>query len=476
MKTALFNRRSHRRGMTYMTVVVTMVVVGVMTAAYLKLVAVQNSFSARSQNWNRGIAVVEAGIEEAMAHLNKNGSPDSGGTVNLAALASDGGWTGDSVNGWYKWGYMDGDWYLVEIGAWDGTTTQFPLVRAASYVRHGQAYASLNPRNGGPMMAAINFPIVGTGSTYTRRLIYCGLTNNPTFTKALVAKHGIDLNGNNVYTDSYDSTNPTFSTNGRWDSSKRRDNGDVASNDTVTNTINVGNANVWGRIATGPSGTISIGPNGKVGNAAWQASSSKGIQPGYSTDDMNVEFPDVVVPSTAWGAMPAGGNFGGTSYNYIFNASGDYQMPVGSGNVSGKILINAPNVRILVQSGWKFSGTDTLVIGTNASVKIYLDCTSADMTGNGIVNSTGTPNQCQVFGTTKLTSLTVGGNGESTAVVYAPYADVTLNGGGNNDQDWSGSLMANSFRFVGHYTVHYDEALGRMGLWRGFTITSWNER
>ena len=31
-------------------------------------------------------------------------------------------------------------------------------------------------------------------------------------------------------------------------------------------------------------------------------------------------------------------------------------------------------------------------------------------------------------------------------------------------------------QFTGHYMVHYDEALGNGELWRGFTITSWNEQ
>jgi hypothetical protein len=51
-----------------------------------------------------------------------------------------------------------------------------------------------------------------------------------------------------------------------------------------------------------------------------------------------------------------------------------------------------------------------------------------------------------------------------------------LHGGGNSDQDFSGAIVAKTFKFTGHYNIHYDEALGRNGLWRGFTITSWNER
>jgi hypothetical protein len=213
-----------------------------------------------------------------------------------------------------------------------------------------------------------------------------------------------------------------------------------------------------------------------VGDAAYQNNSliTSGIKTGFASDDMNVEFPDVVMPTTTWSAMPSGGTVDGVTYNYIFNLSGDYINS--SGDINGKILVTAPNVRLRVDTGWNFTGNDVMNIGTNANIKVYLNCASARIDGNGIVNSNGTPDQCYIFGTPRLTSLSLGGNGETTAEVYAPSADVTLNGGGSGDQDLSGAIIANSFRFNGHYSVHYDEALGRIGLWRGFTIISWNEK
>ena len=467
MKTCLSARRS-RRGSTYLTVVVAMAVIGIVLAAYLTMVGTQNSFSARSQTWNRSVAVLEAGLEEAMAHLNKNGSPDSGGSVNLANLSLDGWDNSGSLNGpWTKQGWIDGDFYYVSIASWSGTTAKFPTISSTGFVRQLPAYAW--HRSGGPLLAAISLPSLEAGR-FSTRAVQCRVTNSPTFSRALVAKHGIDMNGNNVLTDSYDSRNPLYSTGGRWDASKRRDHGDVASNDTLTNVINVGNANIWGRVATGPGGTVSLGPNGAVGGAGWQASRT-GIQPGYSTDDMNVEFPDVIMPPSSVGWTPP--TTGRNGYQYEFNVSGDYRV---SGTISGKILISAPNVRLRVDGGWSFNGQDVMNITSNASVKIYLNCPSADFTGQGVLSPGGTPDQCYIFGTSVLTSIDIGGNGECTAVIYAPYANVTLHGGGTSVQDFSGAIVANTFRFTGHYNVHYDEALGRSGLWRGFTIISWDER
>jgi type II secretory pathway component PulK len=70
MKTQMFRTRWNR-GSAYLTVFVVMILFGTMLAAYLKLVGSQNQQTMRSQTWNRSVAVLEAGIEEALAHLNK---------------------------------------------------------------------------------------------------------------------------------------------------------------------------------------------------------------------------------------------------------------------------------------------------------------------------------------------------------------------------------------------------------------------
>lgn len=463
MKT-LLSPRARLRGMTYATVIVSMIVIGTLLAAYLKLVSVQNQMVARSQTWNRSVPILESGIEEAIAHLNKNGSPDSEGTVDLARLGTDGWDNNGSANGpWYKFGWLAGDFYFVSISSWNGSTAYMPSINSTGWVRQMPAFALRGSR--GPFLAQGEVNYTG----FSRRMVLCATTNNPIFNKALVAKNGIDMNGNNVAVDSYDSSKTNFSTLGRWDRDKRRDRGDVASNDTLTNTINVGNANIWGRVATGPNGTVAVGPNGKVGDTAWQNSSSSGIKPGWSTDDMNVEFPDVILPAGSAGWLPP---IGGP--NYVLD-SGDYMLP--SGLLSGKITIKSnATVRLRIDGGVRFNGQDGLVIQPNANLKMYLNCASATFTGQGILNGTGTPKQCQIYGTTALKDLDIGGNGELTCVVYAPYAAVTMHGGGSSDQDFSGAVIAQSFKFTGHYMVHYDEALGSSELWRGFTITTWNEK
>ena len=123
------------------------------------------------------------------------------------------------------------------------------------------------------------------------------------FFKAMVAKGQIDFNGNNIRTDSFDSSDPTFSRAGQYDKNRAKDNGDVATNSGLTNSLNVGNANVFGHVATGPHGTVAIGSQGAVGDKDWQTGHT-GIKPGWSSDDMNVSLPDVTIPYTSGFAAP----------------------------------------------------------------------------------------------------------------------------------------------------------------------------
>src|SRR5258705_2506142 len=64
--------RNHdlREGGTLVTVLMVSLVVGMMLVAYLGMLSYQHRFSQRSQVWNNCIPMCEAGVEEALAHMN----------------------------------------------------------------------------------------------------------------------------------------------------------------------------------------------------------------------------------------------------------------------------------------------------------------------------------------------------------------------------------------------------------------------
>jgi hypothetical protein len=62
-------------------------------------------------------------------------------------------------------------------------------------------------------------------------------------------------------------------------------------------------------------------------------------------------------------------------------------------------------------------------------------------------------------------------------VLVASNANLTLNGGGNSNQDFSGSLMVNAATLNGHFSFHWDEALARMESPNDarYLVKTWNE-
>src|SRR5437773_8236157 len=70
----ILGNKFSQAGSTLLLTVVATGIIGLMLAAYLSLVKVQNISGFRSQAWNATIPVIEAGIEDALCHLNAHGS------------------------------------------------------------------------------------------------------------------------------------------------------------------------------------------------------------------------------------------------------------------------------------------------------------------------------------------------------------------------------------------------------------------
>jgi hypothetical protein len=297
------------------------------------------------------------------------------------------------------------------------------------------------------------------------------------FARGMLAKGQIDLNGNNIATDSFDSTDPAYSTGGQYDPAKIKDSGDVATNSGLVNSLNAGNADIHGHVATGPGGSISVGANGSVGSTAWINAGNTGIQPGWSRNDMNVSFPEVQAPFAGGSFTPAGGNQGGTNYTYLLTG-GNYLTSSLSMSGQNKMLVTVSSV-LWVTSSFSMAGQSQITLAPGVTLKLYVGDTtgsgaSASLAGNGIVNP-GNAMNFQYYGMPSNTSLSYSGNGAFTGAIYAPDANFSLGGGGNNTYDFVGASVTSTVTMNGHFHFHYDENLARIGPSRGYIITSWNE-
>ena len=587
---------------------------------YLSLVEQQNTLSVRSQAWNIAIAVTEAGVEDGLQTLNASRALGADGTP------SDLGWYFD---GTYYWttntdAELGGNSYVVSIR---NPRSIIPEINSRAFVAM-------------PLLAqtesAVFFAAVGVSPAVkaVSRAVRVTCSQNPTtlFTASMVSKHTIDLNGNGVSADSYDSSDLSKSTNGRYDASKYTgDRGDVATIDSLV--VGVQNANIYGKLHTGPTGGYSMGPQGGVGTHAWQTANGGGLQPGYFLQDANFTFPDTTLPSTTGYLTPQPGDIAVTTYPITSNSTttatlpiptpwgpittnilsyntvatypspvpwglatnttwannsstqpnpvpagtvtntightsswlpspipagivtntygdwsksypsaGTYVPPVTqianwyyfevisgyswnthtynyptytytypatfsytyclyqtntlvvtnhydnvllannnyvSSALNGNTIVRGPNVTLVLPNG--LSGAENLLFdyvnNINPGLTIYAGGTSASISGNQYINPCGFAGSLLVYCAPTVTSFTLNGNGQFTGVLVAPNADLKMNGGGNSDQDFCGSLMVNSVSLNGHFKFHWDESLGRMITANGarYLVKSWDE-
>jgi hypothetical protein len=323
--------KGKRLASSLLVALVTCSILSVSIFGYLSMSEQQHYLSARSQAWNMAIAVVEAGIEEGLEQMN----------TNPTSLASDG-WTyANSVYSRTRT-LPDGNSYTVKI---DMTLTPPAITSQATVspptlAQKGSSF---------PFLAAqgINFT-----PQVVNRAVRVRASKNSMFTKAMVAKLTIDMNGNNIMTDSFDSSDPAYSNGGLYPAgitSKLKDNGDVASNDTIINSVNAGNANIYGHVSTGPGGTVSVGSNGAIGPHAWQAAGNLGIAPNWVTADSNFTFPDTGLAYNSGLSVPGPGDVTTVTFPVTTNTvtSSTYPIPMPMGGITSSNFAGNVTVTVL---------------------------------------------------------------------------------------------------------------------------------
>ena len=227
-------------GSTLLVTVVIAGVIGLALVSYLSLAFSHSHYAARSEAWNAALPVAEAGLEEAIAHLMANGT-------NLSAD----GWTVSTNECSKQRAFGDGFYLVTMSGTNPVTVTSVGSVRA-------------------PLQ----------DNLYISRTVQVTAQQNIPLSGALIVRDYINLNGNNVLTDSFDSTNPLKSVSGQYVPAVAGAKGDVIamggminspsnsftiviSNVTYTffyavTNIAAGNGNVWGHVHTGPLGGLSL--------------------------------------------------------------------------------------------------------------------------------------------------------------------------------------------------------------------------
>ncbi len=428
-----------KRGSVLVAVMVVSAILSIAAGGYLTYLNHEYYLNYRSLHWTQALHLCESGIEDGIQEINFK-------YLKGAGFASGDGWQpiGGAVAPLISFGGGD--------TGFSKTVTGFTDTSGA--VVGDYTIQVINPSSENPVFVAkatvTNHPY---GKPVSRMAKVIGY-ERALFSYAVFSDGQID----GVNADSYDSSNPLYSTDGQYDPDKKRDRGDVGTNSTVTDTIDVGIA-IYGTASVGPGGTVSggiVGPFGTPNNT---------VATGYFRDDTRVDIPPPSLPSNFSPSVSYGNLNSGTV------SSGDYTAT----SLGGGVVFEG-NVRIHVKGNIGVSGNKEIKVTPGSKVEIYVDG-DMDIGGNGFVNP-GNPTTLQLYGMATSKSINLHGNGAFSGAIYAPTADLTLKGGGNSGVIY-GSVVVKSYNAnggaAGKVWVHYDEALKQSGPSVGYRATSWQE-
>jgi hypothetical protein len=287
------------------------------------------------------------------------------------------------------------------------------------------------------------------------------------YSYGVLAKGPITISGGSTL-DSFNSTDPNYSTNGMYTASKREANMKLATDSGAVNAVSVGNAVIYGSVDTGPgTNTVTVGSIGSVGDLSWvtNALDQGKIEPGHANDDMNVSIPDIQPPynSLALPSLPATvtNKVNGTNYTYILGNT-NYYYPFALSISGGQSMVVTGAATLYVTGNFAIGGNSFIYIAPGGSLQLYVGTTNAGgkdsitISGGGIANGTGSATNLAIYGLPSVSTATYAGSARFIGVFNSPEAAVTMSGG----SDGIGALVGNTITMGGGMSFHYDEALG----------------
>lgn len=405
--------------------------------------------------------------------------------------------------------------------------------RAVKWLNSGKAVSLGNNREAGVRMFVFDLPdatnttrkphiiaeviysptgALGTG--YTRQIAAYIRFATP-FSFALLAQNIVNLNGQNVRIDSYNSEAGP----GTWgDNAKSRDQCTVATLRVSDGGISGSNAKILGYVATGGDNPVDdFGPNAVIkGYDTVATDYYSGTQIDKKRLSLDLSFggslpvfvydKDGTVPTwdmPADGQLPdpVTGNPGDLDQKadgVITLASGKYRrttdLNIGSGagsisalKIKGKVTLVMYNATkgLIGSQSVAASNSPAISVG-GSSGAIYIDPSVGNLTiyttgnldigGRGAVltvsgDATPLPTSSLVTaltvfgcnltgaGTNSAQSIRFAGNAQNTGIIWAPFASIFIAGGGSNGV-MNGSIAGWNITANGGVDLHYDERAG----------------
>jgi hypothetical protein len=280
---------------------------------------------------------------------------------------------------------------------------------------------------------------------------------------AIIAKNGIQFgtNGLLITTDSYNPRDPEKSTNGNFDPAKLGNHGDVISNNGDVSALK---AQIRGRVYTSSGNNVIVSSNATgIGSQTWlEDHAGVGIEPGYVAN-AQFDIPDVqFFPYDS--ALPPDGRDvvvqpGLTNYyDHVLEGGLNYWF---NSRLWGQTVVVGPGISTLVlPNGLDMSGSDTITVLSNASLRIYCGGTNCVWNGNRLINKEILPSSFTIYCLPTVTSFTLtGGDCVLYGSLIAAQAAVTIHPPSGQAVDIFGLVLVDTLDVDGTVSFHADEGI-----------------
>ena len=308
------------------------------------------------------------------------------------------------------------------------------------------------------------------GTPDVTKMVEVTLRRRTRFSAGLLAKEAVTFSGMRASVDSWNSDpdNDASTPAVEYGSGTRNDRGSVASVSVGTRSVLVNQATVWGYVYTGGA-QPDVGRNGSITGRDTPVGVT--VDSARVTTDFSAAFPDVSAPADGTSIVTLGSTLGtaGTATRWRtpgITLSGRQTLTI-LGDVT-LILTSGSGARAI-----DVTGNAALIIPDGSSLTVYVEG-NVLVAGNGLANGNVRPATCQIYGTNTSAAgqtIQIAGNGALRSAVYAPNADVKINGNG----DVMGSVVGRSIDLTGNADFHYDESLQNLDSDMPYGMESWRE-
>jgi hypothetical protein len=453
-----------QRGSVLMVALILSAVLALTLTSYMRLGTQTLSLSNRALYYNAATNLAETGLEEALWSLNQT--------------------VAGNTSAWSDWS--------VDGGSKVGTRNVKNFDLGQNAIGNVRIFVSNTSSNSTPFIVA-RATVTPPAGNVIEKWIKVTLTTRSLFANGLVAKDSISFSGNAASVDSYDSSKGAYNASLGGGKTNKNDNGSAGSTSIVADIFSLGNADIWGFAAVGSSDTsgLSVGSNGTVG-AFGTASGT--VDASHVITNFTANFSDVTAPTTT--GYTLGAISGATALPRATDtaaADGKYYYTVTSIGLAGAATnvlsigttTTSANVVIIMVPGVgttiSLTGNASIMVNqagaTSSTLNVYT-YNDVSIAGNGVVN-TSDPSNIMIWGTraqseTSTQTIKIAGNGNLSAVVYAPNGDIQIKGGGASGGVF-GAALGKTVSLTGNDAFHYDEHLSSLNANTPFGISKWDE-